>query len=723
LAALLLCVAAAPCAATNAITAITVRKERQVTSVAIEAIVHGDDDSSAVLRIFQRWRGAPRFDSGMVMIRRNHGPLPGIPGGTAIASGEIFEGRILDMTPGRIAEYWIEGSDDAGGLNAFSAAAPDTASCQPIRPLVATGPVFYVDQARGDDDNTGSSRARPTRTIGAALRRLSASALHGRNGGIFVAPGEYHERMTLDAALFPTDGDFHFIEGDGTNRDSTIICGANEEVESGNYAVGRPFEWRPTGQDSTFTAYCPAAAGPMDSTLLIVLGWGEYIERKTSIRAILDDSTYAYISCSTNGGERSGWFWEPTGSDPACPGCGDTLYLKRRSGESPADCKLHFGYRDRLIAVERRNWRIANLTLRFAGSMNGDPSHPANVCPPDIGGHGVVAGLRAMGSGLVVDSCRFYGFNASAVYVQHGFGGFHADSVVVANSVFSGPGLGGMNYGAGKSRPEEHASQATIVARASSFVGNTLFDLHNGWESGGTLDQSDSTRGSQCEVVGNTFTAIVDDAIEPDGSHAINTLIEHNVTRSCGSSGLSMTPLWTGPVFVLYNTFEDSRMTGIKTGGGHTAKVLAAHNTILSRVPGAKAVDATSGGTVDGLSFMNNILYSKSGIPLAGPPGSSPITNRFNYDLLGAAGNPALVQWNGTTESTLPGLRLRLGWEANGVAGALAAVDSTRGGLSPAGSSMCAGAGRRIPGVNTGLDGPRYGGNAPDLGAGELPHP
>src|ERR1051326_3339750 len=102
---------------------------------------------------------------------------------------------------------------------------------------------------------------------------------------------------------------------------------------------------------------------------------------------------------------------------------------------------------------------------------------------------------------------------------------------------------------------------------------------------------------------------------------------------------------------------------------------------------------------------MNNILYSKSGIQLAGPPGSRQITNRFNYDLLGAAGNPALVQWNGTTESTLPGLRLRLGWEANGVAGALAAVDSTPGGVSPAGSLPCAGAGGGRPRRHTGLDG------------------
>src|SRR4029077_17009972 len=102
------------------------------------------------------------------------------------------------------------------------------------RQLDASGPVFYASDATGSDANDGT-RTRPKRTIGAALVALSASPDHGRHGGIFVAPGEYHERIDFDAARFPDDGGPWFIEGDGVNRDSTIVCGANHWAEQGVY--------------------------------------------------------------------------------------------------------------------------------------------------------------------------------------------------------------------------------------------------------------------------------------------------------------------------------------------------------------------------------------------------------------------------------------------------------------------------------------------------------
>jgi len=63
-----------PAFAGNGMSAIpTIMVERQSTSIAIKAIVQGDNDSTAVLRIFQRWQFAATFDTGMVMIRRAHG--------------------------------------------------------------------------------------------------------------------------------------------------------------------------------------------------------------------------------------------------------------------------------------------------------------------------------------------------------------------------------------------------------------------------------------------------------------------------------------------------------------------------------------------------------------------------------------------------------------------------------------------------------------------------
>src|SRR5205823_2101099 len=85
-----------------------------------------------------------------------------------------------------------------------------------VKPLIATGPVFYVNQRLGDDGWDGlapvptAGFTGPKQTIRAALAALALSPNAGRNGGVFVAPGEYHERLTLD---FGSDGDHHFLEG------------------------------------------------------------------------------------------------------------------------------------------------------------------------------------------------------------------------------------------------------------------------------------------------------------------------------------------------------------------------------------------------------------------------------------------------------------------------------------------------------------------------------
>jgi len=110
----------------NGISNITLRREPNLTSVAIQAIVSGDNDSSAVLRIFQRWRENPTYDTGMVMVRR--------------VGTNIHEGRILWMTPGRTAYWYVEGRDALGSF----VTPVQLAIVQPIRPLTATGPVFYV---------------------------------------------------------------------------------------------------------------------------------------------------------------------------------------------------------------------------------------------------------------------------------------------------------------------------------------------------------------------------------------------------------------------------------------------------------------------------------------------------------------------------------------------------------------------------------------------------
>lgn len=692
-------VMASPALAGPYVSNLALRTQSNLTSVAVQAIVSGDDDSTAVLRLFQKWADRPAFDTGMVLVRR--------PGST------IHEGRILFMRPGRVVHWYVEAVD---GPQTYVTPL-QLAKVDAIRPASANGPVFYADQGTGNDAWDGTSRTYqggltgPTRTIGAALRALASSANAGRSGGVFVGPGEYHEALSLD---FGTDGDRHFLAGDGRAPDSTIICGANPWVEKGLIGPGRPFTWTPVA-DSVWGAYFPASIpgpSPGDSTQLVVLGYGEYLHRKTSMRALLSDSTWAGTPESTNEGERSGWWWQ-----------NDTLYVKRANGGSPFGLRLHTGYLNALVDVQRRNWRIANLTFRFAGGTSGDPAHPANPDPP-LSGHGIVAGVRGWASGLVVDSCRFVGLNSDAIYAVHNYAGQHADSVTIAHCTFDGLTIGRMRYGAGKGRAEERAGQVLLLSRASNVFANAFHDTFNGLVIGPGDPVSgprDSTWGSQVEIAYNTFDTITDDGIELDTSHAINTLLFGNTLRACGH-GISQVPTYTGPVFAFYNTIANTRDGGIKVGSGTTAVTWYVHNTLTASNVGGWALDGSPGGPVENIHFRNNILVARgnrSGYTIWGPTAASKSTNDFNYDLMDSTSTLALALWSGQSYSFAK-LQTLLGWEKNGVRASPQFVDSAHGDWRLTATSPGIGRARRMTGINTSLDGPSYM-NAPDMGASALP--
>jgi hypothetical protein len=687
-----------PVSAGNGIASIEVRTHPNLTSVAVQAIVHGDDDSSAVLRIFQRREGAAAFDTGMVMVRRvGFGPTTGDARADNARAGNVYEGRILWLEPGDRVEFYVEGRDTGGDFTTQ----PIVVAPATIRQLDASGPVFYANAGAGDDRNDGG-RAAPKRTINAALEALAASPGHGKHGGIFIAPGEYHERIEFDAKRFPEDGGPWFIEGDGTDRDSTIVCGADPWVEQGVYAPGKPIRWAFTGQDSTWACFLPGATGPGDSTQLVVLDWGEMLHRKTSIKAVLDDSTYAYMPASYNHGERSGWYWQ-----------NDTLYVKRANGESPEASVLHIGHLDRLFDIRRRNVRIANLTFRYAGGIESTLGRYRAMANPGLRGNGVAAGAFGTASGVVIDSCRFYGFNAPAIYILHGGGGrWRADSAVVAHCIIDGLRIGDWLYGAGKARPEEVAGQVFFRTQGGSFIDNLVMNTFNGI--GADTAPEDSTVSNDGEIVRCTFRHMTDDAVEVDDAHCINLLVAADTMIDTGS-GISVAPIWDGgPLFAFYNVMLDVRWRGIKGGSDNVGLERFAHNTIYVSPTGEAAVDLSPGGAHDGTWFANNILAGAGHArAISGPPAGGRSTNAFNFDVLSSSTEGTVASWN-RERLTFSALQ-SLGWERDGQFMPVADVGWL---LSP--TSPAPGTGRRLTGINTGLDGNRYAGSAPEVGAGDL---
>ena len=408
-----------------------------------------------------------------------------------------------------------------------------------------------------------------------------------------------------------------------------------------------------------------------------------------------------------------GWFWQH-----------DSLYVKRRNGQSPNGTTLHTGYLDDLIDVQRRNWHISNLTLRFAGGFNPDPAHPANPRPL-LSGHGIVAGVLGVASGLVVDSCRFYGHNSDAIYVVHGALGQHADSVTIAHCIVDGLTVGSMSYGAAKARAEERVGQIMLLSRASNVYDNVISGGFNGLQLGSgdpVAGPRDSTVGSQNEIAYNTITHVSNAGIKLDTSHSINTLLFGNTIRDAGH-GVSQVPTYTGPTWVFYNTVVNTQDGGVKVGSGTTGISWYIHNTFAGAGVGGWALDGSPGGPVDNLHFRNNIMVARGkfyGYTVWGPSNASTHTNDFNYDLMDSVSTWQLMSWGGTPYS-FPSLQSTLGWEKNGVRAAPSFVDSARFDWSLLPSSAAIGRGQRITGVNTSLDGLRYKGS-PDIGAaGSLP--
>jgi hypothetical protein len=283
---------------------------------------------------------------------------------------------------------------------------------------------------------------------------------------------------------------------------------------------------------------------------------------------------------------------------------------------------------------------------------------------------------------------------------------------VVAHCTIDGLRLGDWRYGACKSRSEEVAGQVFFRTRGGSFVDNVVTDTFNGI--GADTSPDDSTVASACEIARCTFRHITDDAIELDSSHCLNLLVAADTIEDCGD-GISIAPLWDGgPLFAFFNVIDRARYRGIKGGGGSVGLARFAHNTIVTAPTAVAAVDFSPGGAHDGTWFADNVLAGtgRAGA-IRGPAEGGTETNAFDFDLLASGDERMLASWH-RVSLTLGALRTSLGWERNGAVLDAAAAAAAARGLA---ASPALGVGCRLTGIDTGLDGNRYAGKAPSIGA------
>jgi len=456
-------------------------------------------------------------------------------------------------------------------------------------------------------------------------------------------------------------------------------------VEAGRYDATNAMVWTFTGQDSCYVAFFPANGGPADSTQVFVLGFGELLHRKTSIKGILDDSTFtASCSSSSNQGELSGWFWR-----------NDSLYVKRAGGGSPSVAGNHFGYIDKPLTILGRNWTVSTLTVRYAGESRSDnvatetayknandqgcgTGCQAGKQNPSLNGHLITLGSNSVAgsnaSGAVLYNLRLYGSNAQLVYGPRWANGVQSDTITVANCVFDGLRVGDYLYSAGKCRPEEQVNATTITASNVFVYGCTINSVFNGISSNGDA-VPDTSGASYCEYSYNTFRHLADDTFEFDFSASQNTLILRNSLQRV-LSGYSATPAKYGPVYILFNTLA-THGRGFKAGGLNIAPTYWYNDTFYPDSLPPLAVTSTSTDYVGGGGFQHNYFRNcifaaratSPAIPVVGVSAADSArmgTNEFNYDVYYLNTGSNIATWAGTN-FTLGTLRSTFGWEKNGV--------------------------------------------------------
>jgi parallel beta-helix repeat protein len=336
--------------------------------------------------------------------------------------------------------------------------------------------------------------------------------------------------------------------------------------------------------------------------------------------------------------------------------------------------------------------------------------------------HWVVRGLEVRHYGLSSAAAGIYLRAASHCAILdndvHTIGGkgiylrVLSSNVRIEGNTCWDPRIGTWPWSATKSHEEEQQGISHRGGRGVVIRDNTVFGTFDGIDV--AAGETDENVGADCDVEGNVVRGVSDDAIEPETIAGINVRVVRNRIDDV-FSGMSVSPNYQGPTYVLYNTITNYRRSGFKFSLSGVGETWICHNTVSSRNSGTPAVHPS--GPYSNIHFRNNILVGNGAASVSDDQGESVTGNDFDGDLV-HSNYAALFRWKGVNYSTLAALRSATGFEVGGRSGdprfaAAAAGDYTLGAGSPAIDGAL-----RLPGIND-----RFHGAGPDIGAHELSIP
>lgn len=364
---------------------------------------------------------------------------------------------------------------------------------------------------------------------------------------------------------------------------------------------------------------------------------------------------------------------------------GGRLYIKPEGSMNPNGHAVRVARYDNAAFVDMSFIRIVGFEVRYYGTTMaaaGISIRNANRC-------------EAIGNSI-------HSIGGKGIYLRNP----SADNLIEYN-ICRDPRISAWSWNATKAHEEELQGISNRGLRGNVIRFNTVRGTFDGIDSGG--DNSTEDVGADSDIHDNQVLSVADDGLETEEFAGINMRVYKNRVEDM-LNGMSISPNYVGPTYVLYNVFHNSRKGGFKFSLDTVGETFIYHNTFASNRSGFGPVYPA--GRWYNKHFRNNVMVGNGQPAIGDDAGESQTGNDFNGNLLHAVNYGMLVYWKGIGYATIALFRTATGFEANGKQGDPLFANASTGDYALRTGSPAIDAAIRFSGIND-----AFLGAAPDMGA------
>jgi parallel beta-helix repeat protein len=385
------------------------------------------------------------------------------------------------------------------------------------------------------------------------------------------------------------------------------------------------------------------------------------------------------------------------GQPGGCYADGTSLYVRLPGDANPASAQMIISRFNQAFTVEQDWLCFIDLVFRHYGcgsyakaiylnNANDNLIRGCTFASNDLG-----VGLKRDSHRNVIEDCEFYDSIFSWSW----------DAVKTT---------GGLEDG-GVAFYDPMTGRGTVIRRNH---------FHDDFDGFGACPESTAGLTNETDIYDNLIDHMGDDGMETDGQCS-NVRIWGNTFHDV-LMGISLAPVYTGPVYVIRNLIYrtgagNNSYTGspfkFNSGYGTSGPMFLLHNTADAALPGNNGLYIKAPGTWTGIVARNNI-WAGTAFALENYNTTQPVD--LDYDDLWNDHLDDLVRWNSTRYPELSDFQQAVGQELNGLSVPPGFLDAAGGEYTLHPASALIDQAVPLPGIND-----DFIGDGPDLGAFEYP--